>query len=204
MAMPEDAKPKAAPMPQSFSLDLSALPKEAPQQGEHKLGGAGETLTTPRAKQEEEALTVRGAPKHKQRQLFKVGPDRLGTGRIKFSWRPNADAGGVAMATASVKNDNLVVFLFKRDGGIYNQHTLGPGRCTWLEWDSKGQVLGMLQEGAGIFLWELPLPGQDNNIVPMSLAPSITVNASFCKWSKVASLLAIGTHQGKVCAHVDA
>ena len=32
----------------------------------------------------------------------------------------------------------------------------------------------------------------------MSLAPSITTTASFCKWSKVAAHLAIGTHQGKV------
>ena len=61
-----------------FSLDLSSLPKQAPASGEHKLGDAGQTLTTPRAKNEEEVLTVRGAPKHKQKQLFRVGPDILG------------------------------------------------------------------------------------------------------------------------------
>ena len=59
------------------------------------------------------------------------------------------------------------------------------------------------QESAGIFLWDLPQPigGAAEDVqttVPMSLAPSITTNASFCKWSKVAPQLAIGTHQGKV------
>jgi len=185
-----------------FSLDLSSLPKQAPASGEHKLGDAGQTLTTPRAKNEEEVLTVRGAPKHKQKQLFRVGPDILGEGRFKFAWRPGATDGGVVLATASTKGGNLVVNLFKRDGAVANMHTLGGGRCLWLEWDSKGQSLGILQENAGIFLWDLPqqVGGGDDvpTTVPMSLAPSITTNASFCKWSKVAPQLAIGTHQGKV------
>ena len=86
---------------------------------------------------------------------------------------------------------------FRRDGTIANTHTLGSGRCTWLEWDSMGQTLGLMQEGAGIFLWELPT-GPDALTQPMSLAPAITANASFCRWSKVAPQLAIGTHQGKV------
>jgi hypothetical protein len=194
---PELPKLPGAPSSSGFSLDLSSLPKQEPTAGEHKLEGGG-TLTTPRASQEV-ALTVRGEPKHKQKQLFKLGPDKLGEGRFKFAWRPNAEAGGVAMATASMKNKNMVVHLLRRDGSVYNSHTLGPGRCTWLEWECKGLTLGLLQEGAGIFLWDLPPPGAaDNLTVPMSLAPSITTNASFCKWSKVAPQLAIGTHQGKV------
>jgi len=186
-----------------FSLDLSSLPKQAPASGEHKLGDAGQTLTTPRAKNEEEVLTVRGAPKHKQKQLFRVGPDILGEGRFKFAWRPGSTDGSVCLATASTKGGNLVINLFKRDGAVAHAHTLGGGRCLWLEWDSKGQSLGILQESAGIFLWDLPQPigGAAEDVqttVPMSLAPSITTNASFCKWSKVAPQLAIGTHQGKV------
>ena len=68
----------------------------------------------------------------------------------------------------------------------------------WLEWESKGTCLGILQEGAGIFLWDIPASEDEPLTVPMSLAPSITTAASFCKWSKNAPQLAIGTHQGKV------
>ncbi len=68
----------------------------------------------------------------------------------------------------------------------------------WLEWESKGSTLGVQQEGSGIYLWEVPFSDSDALTAPMSLAPSITVNASFCKWSKVTPQLAIGTHQGKV------
>ena len=83
-----------------FSLDLSSLPKSAmPVEGDHKLGANdGTTLTTPRATQEV-ALTVRGEPKHKQKKLFQVGPDKLGAGTLKFAWRP----GGKMIATASTK-----------------------------------------------------------------------------------------------------
>jgi len=204
MAMPEDAiakpsVPGAAAGTTGLSLDLSTIPKTTPVEGEHKLD-AGATLTTPRAAQEE-ALTVRGQPKHKQKKLFHIGPDKLGDGRFKFAWRPSTaeSPSGVAMATASLKDGNMVVHLLRRDGSVYNLHTLGSGRCLWLEWESKGMTLGMLQEHAGIFLWDLPsTDAADALTVPMSLAPSITTNASFCKWSKVAPQLAIGTHQGKV------
>jgi hypothetical protein len=129
---------------------------------------------------------------------------QLGEGRLKFAWRSTGAQGGaeakaVAMATASIKSNNLIVYLLRRDGSVYNHHTLGTGRCLWLEWDSAGATLGILQEGAGIFLWDLPPDEAATTLtVPMSLAPSITTNASFCKWSKKAPQLAIGTHQGKV------
>ena len=194
---PNQPPPGLPPGTSGFSLDLSSLPKQAPVSGDHKVE-SGQTLTTPRASTEA-ALTVRGQPKHKQRELFKLSPATLGEGKIKFAWRPNAESGSVAIATASIKGGNLVVHLFRRDGTEYNQHTMGAGKCTWLEWESKGQTLGVLQEGAGIFLWDVPpVSNDDNKTVPMSLAPSITTNASFCKWSKVAPHLAIGTHQGKV------
>ena len=180
-------------------LDLSALPKDAPVSGDHKADGG--TLTTPRAKNEEVVLTVRGAAKHKQKQLFKMTSEKLGNSKLLFAWRPQAenDRTGVAMATASVKSNNTIVHLLRRDGSTYNTHTLGAGKCIWLEFDCKGATLGILQEGAGIFLWDLgDAAAGGAPTVPMSLAPSITTSASFCKWSKVAQQLAIGTTQGKV------
>ena len=183
--------------PNQFSLNLSGLSAslgEPPAEGDHKLGGGDQgILTTPRADQDV-AITVRGAPKHKQRKLFKLGPDTLGTGPLKFAWRP----GGQMIATASMKGGALMLLLLRRDGTIYNRHTLGDGKCVWLEWESKGHVLGLHQAGCGIFLWEVP-PGDSPELTaPMALCPSITINASFCKWSKVAPQLAIGTQQGKV------
>jgi len=182
-----------------FSLNLSGLSAslgEPPAEGDHKLGtGDQGILTTPRADQDV-AITVRGAPKHKQRKLFKLGPDTLGSGPLKFAWRP----GGQMIATASMKDGALLLLLLRRDGAIYNRHTLGDSKCMWLEWDSKGQVLGVHQAGSGIFLWEVPAgdsPGSEL-ATPMALCPSITTHASFCKWSRVAPQLAIGTQQGKV------
>jgi len=178
-----------------FNLDLSTIPTREPVEGDHKLGDGTEanTLTTPRA-QQDVAITVRGEPKHRQKMLFQVGPDKLGAGRFKFAWRP----GGEMIATASSKGNQLVLHLFRRDGSIYNQSVLGPGKCLWLEWECKGQSLGLLQEGSGIYLWDMPAAGSDEFTVPMSLCPSITQHSSFCRWSKTASLLAIGTQQGKV------
>jgi len=100
---------------------------------------------------------------------------------------------------ASPRGNQLVLHLFRRDGSIYNQAVLGgSGKCLWLEWECKGQSLGLLQEGSGIYLWDMPAEGSDEVTVPMSLCPSITQHSSFCRWSKTASLLAIGTQQGKV------
>ena len=96
--------------------------------------------------------------RHKQRKLFKLGPDTLGTGPLKFAWRP----GGQMIATASMKDGALMLLLLRceratraaapsfaahhsasaldartrRDGTIYNRHTLGDGKCVWLEWES--------------------------------------------------------------------
>jgi len=181
-----------------FNLDLSALPdKESVAQGEHDLGGAKggdvKTMVTPRATTDV-AITVRGAPKHRHEQLFKVGPEHLGAGKFKFAWRP----GGDMIATASSKSGVLVLHLFRRDGSIYNQHTLTKGACLWMEWECKGGSLGILQEGVGIVLWDMPAPGSAELTAPISLCPSITIRSTFCKWSKIASQLAIGTQEGKV------
>ncbi|KAL1502933.1 hypothetical protein AB1Y20_011004 [Prymnesium parvum] len=187
---------KLADTPSSgkFSLDLSSLakPSGAPVEGEHTLADAP-TLTTPRA-QNEAAITVRGEPKHRQRALFKVGPEQLGSSPFKFAWRP----GGQMLATASKRNGVLTLFLFRRDGTVQNQASLGAGKCIWLEWESKGQTLGLLQEGSGVFLWDMPAASSDEFTLPMGLCPSITQFASFCRWSKNSPLLAIGTQQGKV------
>ena len=180
-----------------FSLNLSDVKQTeasaAGVEGEHKVGESAQTMMTPRAAQAV-AVTVRGAPKHRQRPLFKIGPAILGPKRVRFSWRP----GGDMIATASVKDGLLVLNLFRRDGTLYNTHQLGEGPCEWIEWDCKGEVLGILQAGVGIYLWDVPPRGSEEMTTPMSLCQSITNSTSFCKWSRVNQMLAIGTKGGKV------
>lgn len=181
-----------------FSINLSSLEKSLPEsasvaQGEHDVKDPAQ-MTTPRA-QTEVAITQRGEPKHRHSQMFKLGPETLGRGRFKFAWRP----GGEMIATAGVQGGELVVQLFLRSGSAHLVHRLPGDSCLWLGWDSKGTTLGFLQEGKGIFLWDMPSDGSGNvGNVPISLCPMQTIGASFCKWSKVSSHLAIGTHEGKV------
>jgi hypothetical protein len=47
--------------------------------------------------------------RHKQRKLFKLGPDVLGGGPFKFAWRP----GGQMIATASMKGGALLLLLLR-------------------------------------------------------------------------------------------
>ena len=79
-------------------------------------------------------------------------------------------------------------------------HNLGAGRPTWIDWDCQGSCLAIMQEGVGIYLWDVPpanSPGMPPS-QPLRLAPTITVAASFCMWSKKYLQLAIGTNTGKV------
>lgn len=180
-----DFSPLRAPKPLDCKLSQSDV-----KEGEHDLGGT--QIMSPRANSER-AITIRGAPKHRHELLFKVGPDMLGSSSFKFCWKP----GGDIIATASMLRGELLLHLFGRDGTIKSKYNLGPGAVTWMEWDCTGAVLGLMQTGVGIFLWDLPPEGQPFG-APIALANQITVNATFCKWSKINQQLAIGTQQGKV------
>lgn len=182
-----------------FKLDFSPLRAPKPpdnlittdvREGEHDLGGA--QVMSPRANSER-AITIRGAPKHRHALLFKLGPDVLGSSAFKFAWRP----GGAFISTASMLRGDLILHLFSRNGSVQSQYNLGPGAVTWMEWDCSGSVLGLMQDGVGIFLWDMPPEGKPFE-PPIALATQITVNATFCKWSKINQQLAIGTQQGKV------
>ena len=98
--------------------------------------------------------------------------------------------------------------LYRKDGKSVVVHNLGAGTPTWLDWESGGDALALMQEGVGLYLWEVgkPQPGQEASgawvtSLPLKLAPSITVATSFCMWSKLYPHLAIGTDKGKVCTH---
>lgn len=79
-------------------------------------------------------------------------------------------------------------------------HNLGPGRPTWLDWDCNGNSVAIMQEGVGIYLWDVVAEDTPAGSAtqPLRLAPSITQATSFCMWSKKFLQLAIGTNAGKV------
>ena len=79
-------------------------------------------------------------------------------------------------------------------------HNLGEGGPRWLDWDCRGSSLALMQEGVGIYLWDVPAEGSSGAAPsqPLRLAPSITCATSFCMWSRKFLQLAIGTSSGKV------
>jgi hypothetical protein len=183
-----------------FKLDLKGVSAAAAAdiaEGDQKKD-AVDTLTTPRAANENEpALTVRGAAKARAKLLCALTPETLGASRCKTAWRP----GGAMLAIASEKDGGLLMQTFKKDGKPSESHNLGPGRPTWCEWDSSGHSVAVMQEGVGLYLWDVAgatTPADTPPSQPLRLCPSITVAASFCMWSKKHPQLAIGTQAGKV------
>jgi len=208
-ASPTATAPPATPAQQAstaasggsrLSLNLDKM-----AEGERSLGGAsgGDFLTTSRAANEV-AITVRGDSKMKAKRILQLLPANIGKDKVKAAWRP----GTSQLAVASEKDGHCLLNLYSRHSmpKPTEVHNLGPGRPTWLDWDCKGSSLAIMQEGVGIYLWDVPeevphtagTPPMTSGSQPLRLAPSITNATSFCAWSKKHLQLAIGTNAGKV------
>jgi len=193
------------PRKAGFSGNLSSLENSLPVAGvtEDYDVDATTQLTTPRAATEV-AISQQGEARHRHNELFRLGPEVLGAGQFKFAWRPGgkgANPNPTMIATGSTKRGVLVVQIFRRDGSVHSQHTLGHGKCLWIGWDCTGVTLAFHQADRGIFIWEVSDAGSEEQSVPLALAPAFTVDASFCQWSKVGPQLAIGTVAGKVIVY---
>jgi hypothetical protein len=192
--IPEDSVPDTPPAPASrLSLNLGAMAagEFQPAQGE-----GFDFLTTARA-QNEVAITVRGDSKMKARRIMHLQPTMLGKGKVKAAWRPNS----TQLAVAAEKDDHTLLYLFARSTmpKPSEVHNLGPGKPVWLDWDCQGSSLALMQEGVGLYLWDLPKEsGGAAPTQPLRLAPTITVDTTFCMWSRKYLQLAIGTKAGKV------
>uniref|UniRef100_A0A7S3AT26 WDR19 first beta-propeller domain-containing protein n=1 Tax=Haptolina ericina TaxID=156174 RepID=A0A7S3AT26_9EUKA len=199
-----------------LALDLDKM-----AQGDHSLE-PGDFITTARARNEV-AITVRGAAKARAKLLMKLTPKDCGNSNLKAAWQP---CGGKRLAVASEQDGNCVLAMYARKGERLRVHNLGPGRPSWCDWDCSGNTVAIMQEGTGLYLWDVgtadvkPIsppkaskgkvtpgrggvekeqPGVAELITqPLRLCPSITVATSFCMWSRVHPQLAIGTHGGKV------
>ena len=170
-------------------------------QGNQTPQGA-EFIATARAT-DEVAITVRGHAKVRSRQLAALNQELLGNDKVYAAWRPSGHHIGIA----SFKDGKyLQLTLASRSGKLLAMHNLGAGRPSWLNWNCTGSALALMQEGTGIFLWDLAfLPNAPLDTInhsqstqPLRLAPKITVDTTFCMWSKAHEQLAIGTSAGKV------
>ena len=176
-----------------LSLNLNKM-----TEGDHELSG-GDFITTERAKNDV-AITVRGEAHMRARRIMQLLPNFLGRDRVKAAWRPKSSQ----LAVVSEKDGQGILNLFSRSSMSkpVEVHNLGPGRPTWLDWDCHGTSLAIMQEGVGIYLWDVaeegPLGLPTNTTQPLRLAPSITSATSFCMWSRKYLQLAIGTNAGKV------
>lgn len=145
---------------------------------------APEFITTQRAKNEV-AITVRGDPRMKAKRIMQLLPTYLGKDKVKAAWRPNSTQLAVACEKvrrrrrrsrralrlrhhicACSQDGHCLLNLYSRSSmpKPVEVHNLGPGRPTWLDWDCQGSSLAVMQEGVGIYLWDvvslLPTPTQ--------------------------------------------
>lgn len=87
------------------------------------------------------------------KQLFQIGPQYLGQGRVRFAWQPNGNV------FAAVGDGMRNVFLFDRTGSEVVDEIplkLMGAPVAFMEWDHEGEMLAILQQGdAGVLLYQV-------------------------------------------------
>ncbi|CAD7939338.1 unnamed protein product [Amoebophrya sp. A120] len=121
------------------------------------------------------------------KQLFQIGPQFLGSGRVIFAWQPSGNL--VAVVGEGQRN----VFLFDRTGSEVvaeiGLKALGAS-VTFLEWDPDGELLAILQQGEPAVLLYSVATRRTEVLEVSSRDPS------FLTWGKSGVTLAIGTGKG--------
>ncbi|XP_028657806.1 WD repeat-containing protein 19 [Erpetoichthys calabaricus] len=92
----------------------------------------------------------------------------------------------------AVAGADQVVKIFDRHGQKKDEINL-PGNCVAMDWDKDGDVLAVIAEkSSSIYLWDA------NTLKSSQLESGIRDQMSFLLWSKVGSLLAVGTSKGNL------
>lgn len=172
-----------APLAPSASGSRLSLNLDKMAQGEFQPAIEGENFLTTARAANEVAITVRGDSKVRAKRILQLLPKMLGGNKVKASWRPNSSQ----LAVASEKDGHCLLYLFTRASMPKPSeiHNLGPGQPTWMDWDCKGTSLAIMQEGVGIYLWDVAEESRGGPpSQPLRLAPSITSTTSFCMWSR--------------------
>ncbi|XP_018591517.1 WD repeat-containing protein 19 [Scleropages formosus] len=105
---------------------------------------------------------------------------------LLYKWQKSL---GNYLAVAGPDNS---VKIFDRHGQKKNELNL-PGRCLAMDWDKDGDMLAVIADrSSGIYLW-------DANVNKSSqLDSGMRDQMSFILWSKIGSLLAVGTSKGNL------
>eukprot|EP00392_Amoebophrya_sp_AT5.2_P002825 g2830.t1 len=121
------------------------------------------------------------------KQLFQIGPQFLGSGRVKFAWQPSGNL--VAVVGEGQRN----VFLFDRTGSDVVAEISLKGQLgspvLFLEWDPDGEILAILQDREpAVLLYSVAT--RRTEILEVS-----SRDPSFLTWG-AGVVLAIGTGKG--------
>lgn len=119
------------------------------------------------------------------KQLFQIGPQYLGKGRVKFAWQPSGNL--VAVVGEGMRN----VFLFDRTGSeIISEIPLTPKQgadVICLEWDPEGDLLAILQNGdAVVNLWSVST--QRTEVIEVS-----SKDPTFLSWTNMGKVYSINS-----------
>eukprot|EP00357_Protocruzia_adherens_P031508 CAMPEP_0115034576 /NCGR_PEP_ID=MMETSP0216-20121206/40747_1 /TAXON_ID=223996 /ORGANISM="Protocruzia adherens, Strain Boccale" /LENGTH=1399 /DNA_ID=CAMNT_0002413515 /DNA_START=36 /DNA_END=4235 /DNA_ORIENTATION=- len=123
-----------------------------------------------------------------QKEIFNLDDDFHGSGPVIFAWQPDYNF----LATCGV---NRIVHVLDRQGKKVSEMMLqNPGPCVELDWDKDGETLGILQEGLPhVTVWNI----HSKHYTEIEVS-SGRDRATFIKWARTHSVLAIGTEKGAI------
>ncbi|XP_071599813.1 WD repeat-containing protein 19 isoform X2 [Heliangelus exortis] len=119
-------------------------------------------------------------------QVFCLSEKAWSGSSVKFAWQKTL---GNFLA---VSGDDRVVKIFDRHGQKINEINL-PGKCVGMDWNKDGDILAIITDkSSAIFLWDA------NTNKTGQVDTSIRDAMSFLLWSRVGTLLAVGTTKGNL------
>lgn len=118
--------------------------------------------------------------------MFNLSERTHGPGPVQFCWQRNQST---YLATTGVNN---AVHIWDRHGQSQDEVRLA-GVCTGLGWDKDGDFLAIINDrSSSITLWDAN--SNKTSIVESGFKDQLT----FLSWSKVSSILAVGTQRGNL------
>jgi len=118
--------------------------------------------------------------------MFDLSERTHGPGPVQFCWQSNQST---YLATTGVNN---AVHIWDRHGQSQDEVRLA-GACTGIGWDKDGDFLAIINDrSSSITLWDAN--SNKTSIVESGFKDQLT----FLSWSKVSSVLAVGTQKGNL------
>ncbi|NXN95131.1 WDR19 protein, partial [Rhinopomastus cyanomelas] len=119
-------------------------------------------------------------------QVFSLSEKAWSGSPVQFAWQKTL---GNFLA---VTGGDRAVTIFDRHGQKRNEISL-PGRCVGMDWDKDGDTLAVITDkSSAIFLWDA------NTNKTSQVDSGMRDTMSFVLWSRVGTLLAVGTTKGNL------